>query len=86
MGRISNKAKKELCIGCRANRYNMGRGYRESEIDAIVTCDACWSLSKAKVVNKLVYYSPADIKPRLRKRTLSCWHNGCGYGEIQKSS
>ena len=36
--------KHDVCPGCRDNRYNLGQGYRESENDAVVTCDYCWSL------------------------------------------
>jgi hypothetical protein len=81
---LSKLEKKKLCSGCRANRYNMGVGYQESKIDAPVTCDECWSLSSATLCNKLIYYSPNDYKPTKKYRTLSCWHNDMGHGEIVK--
>jgi len=72
---LSKADKKKRCIGCRANRYNLGKGYVErAGIDATVTCDECWSLASATAANIYVYYSPNDVKPTLRKATLSCWH------------
>lgn len=81
---LSKTEKKKLCAGCRANRYNMGRGFQESSIDTAVTCDECWHLKSAKLCNKEVYYSPGDYKPTRRTRTLDCWHNNMGYGKIVK--
>jgi hypothetical protein len=77
---LSTAEKKRRCIGCRANRYNMGRGYQESGVDAPVTVDQCWHLKSARAANKKVYYSPSDINLTLRKGTLTCWHNNFGYG------
>lgn len=82
---LSKSQKKQLCSGCRANRYNMGRGYVENPgIDAVVTVDECWHLASATVVSKLVYYSPGDYRPSKKPRTLSCWHNEMGYGQTVK--
>ena len=73
---LSKAEKKRRCQGCRNNRYNMGAGYVERKgIDAPVTCSECWSLATATAANKLIYYSPNDIKPTLKRGTLSCWHN-----------
>lgn len=77
--------KKKRCFGCRANRYNMGRGFVENpQTDAPVNCDECWHLETARPCNKLVYYSPGDYQPFLRANTLSCWHNNMGHGTITK--
>ena len=81
---LSKLEKKKLCCGCRANGYNMGVGYRESINDSVVSCDECWHLSAAKVCNKLIYYSPGDYVPTRKERTLTCWHNNMGYGQIVK--
>jgi hypothetical protein len=43
-----------VCPGCRQNRYNQGRGYRETENDAPVTCEYCWNLLDS------VYYDRTD--------------------------
>ena len=81
---ISKTDKKKLCSGCRSERYNMGVGYQETNRDTPVSCEECWSLSGSRIVNKLIYYSPNDYEPHLRTRTLSCWHNNMGYGEVIK--
>ena len=82
---LSKTEKKKRCVGCRANRYNMGAGYVENpKYDAVVTCDECWHLKTARAANKLVYYSTSDIKPTRRNGTLSCWHNNIGSGTIIK--
>jgi hypothetical protein len=78
---MTKTEKKKLCSGCRSERYNMGVGYQETNIDAPVTCKECWNFKTAKVCNKLVFYSPNDVNPHLRKHTLSCWHNELGFGE-----
>jgi hypothetical protein len=72
MGRLSKSEKKKLCSGCRNNRYNMGKGYQETEHDAVVSCDECWSLEDASVCVKDVYYSPSQVKP-IKRKALSCW-------------
>lgn len=81
---MTKTEKKRLCSGCRSERYNMGVGFQENELAAPVTCKECYSFATAKVCNKLVYYSPGDYRPHLKKRTLSCWHNEMGYGERTK--
>lgn len=81
---ISKTEKKKLCSGCRSERYNMGVGFQETSRDTPVSCEECWSLSSARICNKMVYYSPSDIKPHRKTRTLTCWHNNFGYGEQVK--
>jgi hypothetical protein len=68
------KKSKRLCSGCRANFYNYPNKLGVEE---------CWHYANARVVDKLVYYSPGDYSPSLRKNTLSCWHNRMGHGEIK---
>jgi len=79
-----NKAdKKKLCSGCRNNRYNMGLGYRESSVDAVVTCTECWSLEDAKVIKaQIVSVSrrPPFTGPKVK--TLSCW-SGDGWCKVE---
>ena len=71
---LSKAEKKLRCVGCRSNRYNMGAGYVERPgVDAVVTCDECWNLASARAANIYVYYSSNDVKPTLRKGSLSCW-------------
>jgi hypothetical protein len=79
---ISKTEKLRRCVGCRNNRYNMGKGFQESPFDAMVTCDECWNLADATICNKQVYYSPNDVVYHLRKHTLSCWCNDMGFGKI----
>lgn len=71
---ISKLAKKKLCSGCRNNRYNMGVGFVERPgIDAVVTCNECWSMKTAKVVMKK-RVSVSQVPPWTQKpiKTLSC--------------
>jgi len=43
--------KRNVCAGCRDDRYNRGIGFVEREgIDAPVTCDKCWSLKPENIV------------------------------------
>jgi hypothetical protein len=66
--------KKKLCSGCRNNRYNMGVGFVERQgIDAVVTCNECWSLATAKIV-KRKRVSISQVPPWTQKpiKTLSC--------------
>ncbi len=80
---MKKSEKKQLCTDCHDNRYNMGRGYCEQPgLDAPVTCDECWHLRTARIVDKLVYYSPNDYDPTLRAGTLTCWHNNFGTGDV----
>ena len=80
-----NKAdKKKLCAGCRNNRYNMGAGYCERPgIDAPVTCDECWNLASARVVQrKLVPISQTPPWTQIPLRMLSCY-SADGYVAVE---
>jgi hypothetical protein len=78
-----NKAqKRKLCSGCRNNRYNMGKGYQESGIDAPVTCSECWNLKDARVISKrVVSISQRPPFTNAKQKVLSCW--SCpGYATV----
>lgn len=47
--RTKDQAKK-LCAGCRNDRYNMGHGYQETEADAPVASEYCWSLHPGRAL------------------------------------
>lgn len=72
---MTKAEKKQLCVGCRNNRYNKGRGFCERPgIDAPVTCDECWHMGSARVVKrKEVSISQVPPWTQAPIRTLSCY-------------
>lgn len=82
---MTKNEKKKMCSGCRNNRYNMGVGYSErTGIDAVVTCEECWSLETAKVVlKKMVSISQQPPFTQKPIKVLSCY-SVPGYVFIDK--
>jgi len=83
---MSKAEKRKLCVGCRNNRYNMGRGFVErAGIDAVVDVDECWSLKRARVVTKKrVSISQAPPWNQSPTKTLDC-KSEPGYVYVDKN-
>ena len=68
----SVSAKKQMCSGCYNQRYNFPT-QTPSDGGAPVTCEHCWNLIDALMVDREIYLKGYDTKPTLVKKTLSCY-------------